>query len=66
MSTCHKRKLGQKGSGSGAGGVQRHVTEGVAEERRDGRSRSRSRSRSRRGSPYTDSLLVLVQVVMLQ
>ena len=53
---CHKWKAGQKGSRSGAGGVQRHATEGVAEERRGGGSGSGSGSQagvgSIRGSPY--------------
>ena len=64
MSTCHKRKAGQKGSRSGAGGVQCHVTKGIAEERRGGGSRSGRRAGvgsgsgrrvgvgSIRGSPY--------------
>ena len=54
MSTCHERKAGRKGSGSGAGSVQCHATEGVAEERRGGGSGSGRQAGvgSIRGSPY--------------
>jgi len=57
VSTCHKRKAGRKGSGSGAGGVRCHATKGVAEERQGGGSGSGSGRQagvgSIRGSPYT-------------